>query len=119
MPNTLEEIAGTLGVTVGELIFSVLREGAIGGAVLALIAFLLSRFTTEIYGRALLAIFLFAAARRSRLGNRVNGFPCGLFSLFFRHPQPFAVRGQDVHKMGSRNRRAALARTPLPRQLGE
>ena len=62
MPNTLQEIAGTVGVTVGELIFIVLREGAIGGAVLAVIAFLLSRFTTEIYGRALLAIFLFAAA---------------------------------------------------------
>jgi hypothetical protein len=62
MPNTLEEFAGTVGVTVGELIFAMLREGAIGGAVLAVIAFLLSRFTTEIYGRALLAIFLFAAA---------------------------------------------------------
>jgi hypothetical protein len=62
MPNTLQEIAGTVGVTVGELIFIVLREGAIGGAVLAVIAFLLSRFTMEIYGRALLAIFLFAAA---------------------------------------------------------
>jgi hypothetical protein len=53
MPNSLEEIAGTVGVTVGELIFAVLREGAIGSAVLALIAFFLSRFTTEIYGRAL------------------------------------------------------------------
>jgi hypothetical protein len=62
MPNTLQEIAGTVGVIVGELIFIVLREGAIGGAVLAVIAFLLSRFTMEIYGRALLAIFLFAAA---------------------------------------------------------
>jgi hypothetical protein len=61
MPNTLEEFAGTVGVTVGDLIFAMLREGAIGGAVLAVIAFLLSRFTTEIYGRALIAIFLFAA----------------------------------------------------------
>jgi hypothetical protein len=43
MPNTLEEFAGTVGVTVGELIFAMLREGAIGGAVLAVIAFLLSR----------------------------------------------------------------------------
>jgi hypothetical protein len=62
MPNSLEEVAGTVGVSVGDLIFSLLREGAIGGAVLALIAFLLSRFTTEIYGRALLAIFLITAA---------------------------------------------------------
>jgi hypothetical protein len=62
VPNTLEEIAETVGVSVGELVFGVLREGAIGGAVLALIAFLLSRFTREIYGRALLAIFLITAA---------------------------------------------------------
>jgi hypothetical protein len=62
MPNSLEEVAGTVGVSVGELIFALLREGAIGGAVLALIAFLLSRFTTEIYGRALLAIVLITAA---------------------------------------------------------
>jgi hypothetical protein len=62
MQNTLEEIAGTVGVSVGEFIFILLREGAIGGAVLVVIAFLLSRFTREIYGRALLAIFLFAAA---------------------------------------------------------
>jgi hypothetical protein len=62
MQNSLEEVAGTVGVTVGELIFAVLREGAIGGAVLALIAFLLSRFIREIYGRALLAIFLITAA---------------------------------------------------------
>ena len=61
MPNTLEEFAGTVGVTVGELIFAMLREGAIGGAVLAVIAFLLSRFTREIYGRALLALFLITA----------------------------------------------------------
>jgi hypothetical protein len=57
VPNTLEEIAGTLGISVGELIFAILREGAIGGAVLSVIAFLLSRFIREIYGRALLAIF--------------------------------------------------------------
>jgi ABC-type transporter Mla maintaining outer membrane lipid asymmetry permease subunit MlaE len=91
MPNTLEEFARTVGVTVGELIFVVLREGAIGGAVLALIAFLLSRFTREIYGRALLAIFLITAAgayfvRLCRAGgsgsdmaaNRVGG------GLYFR-----------------------------------
>jgi Family of unknown function (DUF6010) len=62
VPNTLEAVAGMVGVTVGELIMAVLREGAIGGALLAIIAFLLSRFTREIYGRALLAIFLIAAA---------------------------------------------------------
>jgi|SRR5215211_331739 len=62
VPNTLEAVAGTVGVTVTQLIFAVLREGAIGGAVLAVIAFLLSRFTREIYGRALLAIFLITAA---------------------------------------------------------
>jgi len=62
VPNTLEAVAGTVGVSVGELIIAVLREGAIGGFVLAVIAYLLSRFTTEIYGRVLLAIFLFAAA---------------------------------------------------------
>lgn len=39
-----------------------LIEGAIGGAVLALIAFLLSRFAKDIVGRTLLATVLFAAA---------------------------------------------------------
>lgn len=37
-------------------------EGAIGGAVLSLIAFLLSRFVRDIAGRTLLATVLFAAA---------------------------------------------------------
>jgi hypothetical protein len=40
----------------------VLIEGAIGGAVLSLLAFLLSRFTRDIVGRTLLATVLFAAA---------------------------------------------------------
>ena len=40
----------------------VLIEGAIGGAVLALIAWLLSRFTKDIHARTLLATVLFAAA---------------------------------------------------------
>ena len=40
----------------------VLIEGAIGGALLALIAWLLSRFTKDIHGRTLLATVLFAAA---------------------------------------------------------
>jgi len=44
------------------LIRAVLIEGAIGGAVLSLIAFLLSKFTRDIVGRTLLATVLFAAA---------------------------------------------------------
>ncbi len=46
----------------GELIRAVLIEGAIGGALLSLIAFLLSRFVKDIAGRTLLATVLFAAA---------------------------------------------------------
>jgi uncharacterized protein DUF6010 len=45
-----------------ELIRAVLIEGAIGGAVLSLIAFLLSKFTRDVVGRTLLATALFAAA---------------------------------------------------------
>ena len=37
-------------------------EGAIGGAALALLAFLLSRFVSDLAGRTLLATVLFAAA---------------------------------------------------------
>lgn len=44
------------------MIQTALIEGAIGGAVLSLLAFLLSRFTREIAGRTLLATVLFAAA---------------------------------------------------------
>ena len=40
----------------------VLIEGVVGGAVLSLIAFLLSKFTRDIVGRTLLATGLFAAA---------------------------------------------------------
>jgi hypothetical protein len=40
----------------------VLIEGAIGGVILALAAFLLSRFVSDIAGRTLLATVLFAAA---------------------------------------------------------
>src|SRR6185295_17261334 len=40
----------------------VLIEGAIGGAFLSLIAFLLSKFWTDVAGRTLLATVLFAAA---------------------------------------------------------
>lgn len=49
-------------MTDAEIFRSVLIEGAIGGALLSLIAFLLSRFTKDIVGRTLLATVLFAAA---------------------------------------------------------
>ena len=49
-------------MTEAELIRAVLIEGAIGGVVLALVAWLLSRFTRDIHGRTLLATVLFAAA---------------------------------------------------------
>jgi hypothetical protein len=45
-----------------ELIRAVLIEGAVGGAILSLLAFLLSRFTKDVVGRTLLATVLFAAA---------------------------------------------------------
>jgi hypothetical protein len=45
-----------------ELFRLALIEGAIGGALLSLIAFLLSRFVSDIAGRTLLATVLFAAA---------------------------------------------------------
>ena len=46
----------------GQLIRAVLIEGAVGGAVLSLLAFVLSRFTRDVVGRTLLATVLFAAA---------------------------------------------------------
>jgi hypothetical protein len=49
-------------MTEAELIRTVLIEGAIGGAVLSLIAFVLSRFVKDIVGRTALATGLFAAA---------------------------------------------------------
>ena len=49
-------------MTESELFRRALLEGAIGGAMLALIAFLLSKFWKEIAGRTLLATVLFAAA---------------------------------------------------------
>jgi len=49
-------------ITNSEFFWPVLIEGAIGGAVLSLIAFLLSRFVKDIVGRTLLATVLFAAA---------------------------------------------------------
>lgn len=49
-------------MTESELFRWVLIEGAVGGAVLVLIAWLLSRFTKDIHARTLLATVLFAAA---------------------------------------------------------
>ena len=49
------------GMTEAEL-FRWLLMGAIGGAVLSLIAFLLSKFASDVAGRTLLATVLFAAA---------------------------------------------------------
>ena len=45
------------------MIFRILVDGAVGGAVLCLAAFLLSRFTREIVGRFLLFAVLIVAAR--------------------------------------------------------
>jgi hypothetical protein len=49
-------------MTEAELFRAMLIEGAIGGAVLSLLAFLLSKFVNDIAGRTLLATVLFAAA---------------------------------------------------------
>jgi hypothetical protein len=49
-------------MTNAELIRAVLIEGAIGGIVLSVLAFVLSRFVKDIVGRTLLATVLFAAA---------------------------------------------------------
>jgi uncharacterized protein DUF6010 len=49
-------------MTETEMFRWVLIEGAIGGAVLALIAFLLSKFVSDVAARTLLATVLFAAA---------------------------------------------------------
>jgi hypothetical protein len=61
MPNSLGQFAESVHTTRQELIFILLREGAIGAVVLIVIAFLLSRFTRDIIGRSLLVIFLFLA----------------------------------------------------------
>ena len=49
-------------MTEAEVFRRALIEGAVGGVILALIAFLLSKFWKEIAGRTLLATVLFAAA---------------------------------------------------------
>jgi hypothetical protein len=57
-----------------------LLGGAVNALALVVIAFLLSRFTGEIYGRALLAIFLFIAAG-AYVGFAVAGGASGLWFL--------------------------------------
>jgi hypothetical protein len=49
-------------MTEAEMFRWVLIEGAIGGVVLVLIAFLLSKFVSDVAGRTLLATVLFAAS---------------------------------------------------------
>lgn len=49
-------------MTESQIFYQVLKEGAVGGALLAVVAFLLSRFARDAAGRSLLVIFLFAAA---------------------------------------------------------
>ena len=51
-----------VGVSQAEFVRVMLIEGAIGGAITALIAFLLSRFVSDVAGRTLLATVLFVAA---------------------------------------------------------
>jgi hypothetical protein len=57
-----------------QLIIAVLKEGAIGGAVLSLLAFLLSRFVRDVAGRGLLSILLMTAAG-AYFGFAVAGGP--------------------------------------------
>ena len=54
--------------------------GAINGAILCFIAFLLSRFAGDIYGRALLVIFLFIAVG-AYVGFAVGALVSGLWVL--------------------------------------
>lgn len=49
-------------MTKTEMVIRVLMEGAIGAFIIVVIAFLLSRFTRDSFGRSLLAIFLIVAA---------------------------------------------------------
>jgi hypothetical protein len=57
-----------------------LIAGAINGVILCLIAFLLSRFAGDIYGRALLVIFLFIALG-AYVGFAVSALVSGLWVL--------------------------------------
>jgi Family of unknown function (DUF6010) len=49
-------------MTHSELVVRVLIEGAIGGSIIAIVSFILSRFVRDIAGRAFLVILLFTAA---------------------------------------------------------
>lgn len=49
-------------MSTGQLVIYVLIEGAIGGALIAVIAYALSRFSGDIFGRAWLVIVFFTAA---------------------------------------------------------
>jgi uncharacterized protein DUF6010 len=79
-------------MTDAEIMRTVLIEGAVGGAVLSLIAWLLSKFVSEIAGRTLLATVLFAAAGAyfgfavvapvSRLWLLIELLQCIAFGLF-------------------------------------
>jgi uncharacterized protein DUF6010 len=79
-------------MTDAEIMRTVLIEGAAGGAVLSLIAWLLSKFISEIAGRTLLATVLFAAAGAyfgfavvapvSRLWLLIELLQCIAFGLF-------------------------------------
>jgi hypothetical protein len=65
-------------MTEAEFIRALLIEGAIGGAVLSLLAFLLSRLAGDVVGRTLLATVLFAAAG-AYFGFAVVGRVSGLW----------------------------------------
>ncbi|HXC71488.1 MAG TPA: DUF6010 family protein [Pyrinomonadaceae bacterium] len=67
-------------MTDAEIMRAVLIEGAIGGAVLSLLAFLLSRFVRDVFGRTLLATVLFAAAG-AYFGFAVVARPPALWGL--------------------------------------
>jgi hypothetical protein len=62
------------------MVFYYLVGGTVNGIVLVVIAFLLSRFTRDIYGRSLLVIFLFIAAG-AYVGFAVGAGASGLWFL--------------------------------------
>lgn len=98
-------------MTETELIRAALIEGAVGGAALSLLAFLLSTFTRDIAGRTLLATVLFAAAGAylgfafeaggSRLWLLVELLQCigfGVLGLYgWRGPAKWLALGWALH----------------------
>ena len=85
-----------LFMTDAELIRALLIEGAIGGAVLSLISFLLSKFVKDIVGRTLLATALFAAAgayfgSRWWRGRRRSGDCSSCFRLWLSERWDYSV----------------------------